>query len=129
MYDKSLAIDIAQSILNSVNIIINRAKNIKCVEDFLENEQGLIILDSICMQLIAIGQGVKDLDKVTDKKLLSKYKEIPWRSITGIRDVLSHNYFNLNAETVFGILEDDIFNLQNTLKKIIKDLKSKQEQK
>ena len=83
----------------------------------------MMILDSICMQLIAVGQGVKDLDKVTNKKFLMKYSNIPWRNISGIRDVLSHNYFNLNAETVFGILDEDIKNLKNTLEIIIKDLR------
>lgn len=55
-------------------------------------------------------------------KLLEKYPSIPWRNIAGIRDVLSHNYFNLNAETVFGILGDDLDKLINELEKIIKDL-------
>ena len=124
MYDESLALDIAQNMLDSVNKIIKRATNIKSPDDFLKDDDSMIILDSICMQLIAIGQGVKDLDKVTNKKLLIKYPNIPWRNIAGIRDVLSHNYFNLNAETVFGILDEDIINLKNTLEVIIEDLKN-----
>jgi len=123
MYDKSLALDIAQNILDSVNKIIKRSINIKSPDDFLRDDNSMIILDSICMQLIAIGQGVKDLDKVTNKKLLIKYPNIPWRNIAGIRDVLSHNYFNLNAETVFGILDEDIIKLKNTLEIIIEDLR------
>lgn len=122
MYDKTIALDILENILSSSKKIKDRAYNIKSSDDFLKDEQSLIILDSICMQLIAIGQGVKDLDKVTKKKLLEKYPSIPWRNIAGIRDVLSHNYFNLNAETVFGILGDDLDKLINELEKIIKDL-------
>jgi len=123
MYDKSLAIDILEKILLSVNKVITRTKNIKKVDDFLENESSLILLDSICMQLISIGQGIKDIDKISNKELLKNYPQIPWRNIAGIRDILSHNYFNLNAETIFGILGDDIENLKDILEKILKDLK------
>jgi len=38
-------------------------------------------------------------------------------------DILSHNYFNLNAETIFGILGEDLSNLIETIEKIIGDLK------
>ncbi|MAD41906.1 MAG: hypothetical protein CL623_05890 [Arcobacter sp.] len=75
------------------------------------------------MQLIAIGQGIKDVDKLTNKELLINYSNIPWRNIAGIRDILSHNYFNLNAETVFGILGENIEELKKTLETILKDLK------
>jgi len=123
MYDKSLVIDILDSILIATKKIESRAKDIKSSDDFLEDELSLILLDSICMQLIAIGQGIKDLDKITDKRLLVKYQNIPWRSIAGVRDILSHNYFNLNAETIFGILGEDLSNLIETLEKMIGDLK------
>ena len=73
------------------------------------------------MQLIAIGQGIKDIDKVTNKELLKNYPQIPWRNIAGIRDILSHNYFNLNAETVFGILGEDLEELKDTLETIRRD--------
>ena len=123
MYDKTLVKDIAEDILIAINKIISRSKDINSVDDFLENETSLMLLDSICMQLIAIGQGIKDIDKVTNKELLKNYPQVPWRNIAGIRDILSHNYFNLNAETIFGILGDDIENLKDILEKILKDLK------
>lgn len=123
MYDKSLVLDILDDILIATKKIKSRAKNIKSSDDFLENETSLILLDSICMQLIAIGQGIKDIDKITDKKLFVNYPTIPWRNIAGIRDILSHNYFNLNAETVFGILGKNIEELIEILEKIVGELK------
>jgi len=59
---------------------------------------------------------------VTKNKVLT-YLSVPWRNIAGIRDVLSHNYFNLNAETVFGILGENIEELKNTIEIISGDLK------
>ena len=41
-------------------------------------------LDAICMMLIAIGESLKNLDKVTGGRLLSKYPEIDWKGAKGI---------------------------------------------
>ena len=123
MYDKTLVLDVLDDILIATNKIKSRTVNINSSDDFLEDESSLILLDSVCMQLIAIGQGIKDIDKITDKKLLLNYPSIPWRNIAGIRDVLSHNYFNLNAETVFGILGQNLDELTIALEKIVDELK------
>jgi len=122
MYDKSLALDILEAIIISANKVQNRCCGINTSDDFLEDENSMIILDSICMQLIAIGQGIKDIDKLTEKSLLVNYPSVPWRNIAGIRDVLSHNYFDLNAQTVFGVCGENIEELINTLETIKKNL-------
>ena len=121
MYDKSLVVDILDDVLQAANTIKSRTEKITKADDFLENEASLILLDSVCMQLIAIGQGVKDVDKLTNKELFVHYQTIPWRNIAGIRDVLSHNYFNLNAEVIFGILGENLDALISTLEQIIED--------
>jgi len=123
MYDKNLVLDVLDDIITATNKIKSRTININSSDDFLEDESSLILLDSVCMQLIAIGQGIKDIDKITGKKLLLNYPSIPWRNIAGVRDVLSHNYFNLNAETVFGILGQNLDELTRALEKIVDELK------
>ena len=54
--------------------------------------------------------------------LFLNYPQIPWKSIAGIRDILSHNYFDLNAQTVFGVCEENIKKLKDTLVDINKTL-------
>jgi len=121
MYDKTLLADILQDVILAVEKVEKRCCGVSSSDDFLENEQFMILLDSICMQLIAIGQGIKDIDKLTNKTLFINYPQIPWKSITGIRDILSHNYFDLNAQTVFGICQENIKELKETLLLIIDD--------
>ena len=55
------------------------------------------------MQLIAIGESVKNLDKVTNNSLLIHYPLVEWKQVMGMRDVLSHHYFDLDAELVFSV--------------------------
>jgi uncharacterized protein with HEPN domain len=79
-------------------------------------------LDAICMQLIAIGESVKNLDKVTEGKLLSSYPQVEWKRVMGMRDVLNHHYFDLDAEAVYVICETHIPEPISTLQHILADL-------
>ena len=60
-------------------------------------------LDSIAMSLLAIGEGLKNIDKLTNGTLLIQYPMIEWKKIKGLRDILSHHYFDINAEIIFDI--------------------------
>ncbi|MFK5937032.1 MAG: DUF86 domain-containing protein [Sulfurimonas sp.] len=97
----------------------------KASDDFLDEKDGLLKLDSISMRLIAIGEGFKNIDKLSDNALLTNYPNIPWKQVKGIRDILSHHYFDLDAETIFEICQDDISELLATTIKIIEDIGKK----
>jgi len=45
----------------------------------------------------------KNLDKATDSLLLLRYPSVDWRQIKGMRDVISHHYFNVDAEVVYTV--------------------------
>jgi uncharacterized protein with HEPN domain len=79
-------------------------------------------LDGICMQLIAIGEGLKNLDKITENTLLRQYPEIEWKKVKGMRDIISHNYFDLDSEAIFEVCKNHIPPLSDTLKKMIREL-------
>lgn len=69
-------------------------------------------LDSICMALIGIGESLKNLDKITQKTLLNNYHNVNWKRVMGMRDIISHHYFDIDAETVYDVCVNEI----NTLK-------------
>jgi len=73
MYDKELVLEILRQIENSINIILKRFSVINEPDDFVKDEEGLEKLDSICMQLIAIGEALKQIDKITEGKLLLRH--------------------------------------------------------
>ncbi len=109
-------------IIYSIELINKRFKDIKSSDDFLKNDIGLEKLDGISMRLIAIGEGFKNIDKLSDKRILVKYPQIPWKDVKGIRDILSHHYFDLDAEVIFGICNNNIRDLLDISKKIKSDL-------
>lgn len=74
------------------------------------------------MRLVAIGEGFKNIDKLTNSQLLVNYPNIPWKNVKGIRDILSHHYFDLDAEVIFDICKNKIDELLETTILIIKNL-------
>lgn len=125
MYDKELVVDILEQIIEAIEIVQERCTYATCENDFMDTREGQEKLDSICMKLIAVGESLKNIDKITDKKLLSYYPQIEWKKIKGIRDFISHHYFDLDAEVIFGICKNNISDLLEVLKQIHNDLKYK----
>jgi len=125
MYDLELVNEILRQILWSAQTIAKRFAPIASPEDFLASESGLEKLDAICMQLIAMGESVKHLDKVTAGGLLSCYPQIEWKRVMGMRDVISHHYFDLDAEVVYAVCDMHIDELARTVQRILADLEER----
>lgn len=122
-YDKSLVIEILIQIIDAVEIVQERCSYAKNEDDFYYTKEGQEKLDSICMKLIAVGESLKNIDKITENKLLINYPNIEWKKIKGIRDILSHHYFDLDANVIHQICMGHIDELLSTLKIIRDDLK------
>ena len=74
------------------------------------------------MMLITIGEGLKNLDKRAGDTLLKRYPEVDWKSAMGLRGILSHNYFGVNARAIFGICRDEIPTLIATIEKMQEEM-------
>lgn len=122
MYDRALALDILTQISQAVTTIDKRFEPIKSANDFTDSEWGMEKLDAICMQLITIGESLKNLDKITGKTLLSQYTEIEWDKIKGMRDIITHHYFDVDVEVIFDVCKNHIEDLAHTVRLMIDDL-------
>ncbi|MCP4268623.1 MAG: DUF86 domain-containing protein [Candidatus Brocadiaceae bacterium] len=122
MYDKELVLDILKNIVWSLDQINRRYQVIESSDDFIKDDVGLEKLDSICMQLINIGGALKQIDKLTEAKLLANYPEIDWKKAKGMRDIITHHYFDIDSETVFVVCSEHIPEMRRVIKKIIEDL-------
>jgi uncharacterized protein with HEPN domain len=60
--------------------------------------------DATLRKLEVIGQAAKNLSEET--KL--REPEIPWKQIAGMRDKVSHDYFGMNLEIVWGVVQKEL---------------------
>lgn len=119
---KELAIDILKRIEDAIERLQERTKNIKSVDDFLLSPSGMEKLDATCMLLIAIGESLKSFDKITDRQILCQDKTIPWSDIMGVRDIIAHHYFDIDAEEIFNIINNDLEPLAESIRNFIKEI-------
>ena len=114
-YDKELAIDVINRVLNSIEHIEERSQPYHCGDDFLMSSSGCVILDSICMQFITIGESLKGLDKITKGELLKTHPEIDWKNVKGLRDIIAHHYFEVDADQIWWIIEKELQPLKKAI--------------
>ena len=72
------------------------------------------------MQLIAIGESLKKVDKLTDKKLLKKFPHIDWSGAKGVSDIIAHHYFDIDADDIYEICDCHISPMQSAVLDILK---------
>ena len=122
MYDKSLVSELLEQILNATKVVLARFEVVDSSDFFLDTPEGMEKLDSICMQLISIGESLKNIDKITNKDLLKNYPQVDWKGAKGIRDIISHHYFDLDAQEIYYVCDKKLPTLRSTIEKILQDL-------
>jgi len=68
------------------------------------NAQERLRRDAILYNLMILGEAVKGLSDETK----AKRPEIPWRQISGLRDLLAHEYYRIDMKEIEGILRHDL---------------------
>jgi uncharacterized protein with HEPN domain len=70
------------------------------------NRKAQRLLDVICMQFLAAEEALKRLEKLEPGMLAARFPGIDWKGAMGFRDVIAHQYFDLDAEQVLLICKD-----------------------
>jgi len=65
-----------------------------------------------------MGEAAKNISTTTR----TKYPDIPWRQIAGMRDIVIHNYFGVDKDMVWAAATKDIPALRELIEQIIEDL-------
>ena len=82
--------------------------------DFIDDD---ILKRAVARSLEIIGEAVKNIGKDTR----NKNPEIYWKEIAGLRDKLIHHYFGIDYELVWEVIQNEVPDLYNNIKIIIKN--------
>ncbi len=108
MHDRSMLLELFLEIQEGIRRIERRFSGIDTAYDFIRNDDGLDRLDAIAMMLVAIGENTQKLDKLIDPKLVEQHPNIDWAGIKGLRNILAHNYFSIDAEEIYRLCFNEI---------------------
>ena len=98
-------------ILESISYIEHDTDG-KSKQDFLNDR---VVQDLVVRRLAVIGEAARNIPDDFRKK----HKQIPWRSITGMRDVVVHDYFSLDFGRIWDTVENDLPKVKKEIEKII----------
>ena len=105
-----------EHILESIHLIEDYIKG-RNKSEFLKLTQ---LQDSVIRRIEIIGEAIKNIPD----DFRETYPKIPWKQIIGMRDILIHQYFGIDLNLTWEVIEKDLPKLKNqiiTIKKEIKD--------
>ncbi len=105
-----------------INQAIADCSHIDDYRQFMSSPSGMILFDATVMRIQVVGEMLKQIDDVSGGKILSNYPEIPWRSVFGMRNFISHEYCMVDPEKIFYTIKDDFPPLADVIEKVIKDI-------
>ncbi len=122
MHDEELLYYSLKRIASTIERIINNSKAIDDSQYYVLSTAGMERLESTCMLLLAIGESIKSIDKMTQKQLLANYPEVDWKGAMGIRDIIAHHYFDIDEYIVFDVVKNKLPGMLETINRMIEEL-------
>ncbi len=101
-------------ILESIELIEKYIKD-KNKEDFNKSVQ---LQDSVIRRIEIIGEATKALPQDIKKQ----YPDVPWKQISGMRDILIHKYSGVDLDLTWQTIIKDIPELKKKVKRILEEL-------
>lgn len=115
--------DMLQFVEERITLTIERCRDISSVSDFLSSPDKMDTFDATCMRLQTIGEVIKNIDNLTNHELLANYKGTPWKSIIGLRNIISHEYLSVDPEEIFRIVKIHLPKLLPVIVQVKNDLR------
>ena len=122
MFDREIVMDSLRNIRMAIETILERAAVVSDPNELLTSPGGMMRLDAICMNLIALGEAVKGLDKQTHGQLLPRYPEIYWSGVMRMRDKIAHHYFEVDTDVVFRTVQEDVPQMKDVIDRMIAEV-------
>ena len=120
MSDKDLTIrDRLEVIMESIELIQEWSKDRTTVGDFMESSTGVMAFNACVMRFQVIGEHVGKLLK-EDSKPLESYKDIPWPAVYGMRNIISHEYANIDEDLIVSTINEDLTPLKTAIEDLLK---------
>ena len=108
--------------IEEIDLIEKMSAGIKSPQDFGQSLTGMTVFRACGMSIQYTTENfIKIRNKVT-ADFFSSYKQVPWKAVFGMRNVIAHEYTDIDDEAVFNTIHNDMPVLKETAEKILADL-------
>jgi uncharacterized protein with HEPN domain len=73
--------------------------------------------DAVIRNLEIIGEAIKGVPE----DVRSRYTDVEWKKIAGLRDILIHEYFGVDMEIVWDIIQNKLPVLESQIKRMLEE--------
>lgn len=120
MSDNQLTIhDRLEDILDSINLIQEWSDGRTSVNDFMSSPTGVMAFNACVMRFQVIGEHIGKLLK-NEEQPLDAYPNIPWNAIYGMRNIISHEYANIDEDIIVSVINDDLPPLKEVIEELLR---------
>ncbi|MFP4620874.1 MAG: DUF86 domain-containing protein [Bacteroidales bacterium] len=98
------------SILDSIEKILDYTTGFKNADEFFEDTKSF---DATMMNFVVIGEMA---DKLSWEIKAQTSGKVDWQRVVGFRNIIAHNYFGIDAEEVWQIIQNRLGGLKEILK-------------
>lgn len=100
------------SLIDSIDKIELYLKSFSSADEFYHDQKSF---DATMMQFIVIGEIISRLD--TDFKKSNNH--IPWQKIKNFRNIIAHDYFGIDADEIWDIINNKLLPLKSQISKLL----------
>lgn len=119
---KHIILEYLGLIIEKSDLVMGRNECIRTANDFLISPERMEKFDAACMLIQVIGETAKKIDEWTSKQLFCNYSEVYWRGVFGCRNIISHEYGNVDPQQIFKIIKTHLPELVSCISRIITDI-------
>lgn len=122
MPEKERLISLLKDAIGEMELLEQMSAGINTPEDFVTSLSGLTAFRACGMSLQYITEIFVKIRNLCGKEFFTPYSTIPWHAVFGMRNFLSHEYGNIDAEAFFDTIKNNIPSLLETTRTILSDI-------
>ncbi len=108
MEKREVVLDLLYQIKESIENLMKWNQDVTDMNQLLLSASGMQDLAGNCMTIMAIGEGFRKIDKITEGKFLPLRPEIPWHQVFGLRNRIAHGYFDIDVDIISEVVCNDL---------------------